>query len=133
MINYILDKISNEISKLGLRKFRKLLFNIMIIAFIIILITLYFDTHDKFTLRWWICSVFEVIPFGLLVSSFIVRWQNYIDCPNCGEKVLIKENWQCDHCGEYQGFPRHIDLPCVKCHRLLTKAVCEHCEKGFDL
>lgn len=79
-----------------------------------------------------------VLLLGYVVAGHII-WNvlfdrtRYLSCPYCGKSVLLKDNWQCEFCDNYQGVKRFFHKKCIFCKRVLQTCYCEHCEKEMEL
>lgn len=85
-----------------------------------------FDGHKPW--RFFLISTIIFICFALSV-----RYKKYYKCPYCRLMVLVKLDWQCDHCLNYQGKEWMMYEPCIHCKQHLETAFCEHCHLEFKI
>ena len=86
-------------------------------------------------------NIILYLGLSLLIGLWLIRKYyrkkdfKYLPCPydNCTKSVLIKFDWQCDNCNNFQGSPRYISDSCVHCKRELNTVFCEHCHGEIRL
>lgn len=80
---------------------------------------------------------FAWLTLGAGIMSFLLftlaTAKKYEVCPYCSKSILIKTDWQCPYCNNFQEEDRYLWERCKHCHRVLETAFCEHCHKEFKL
>ena len=77
-----------------------------------------------------------IFGFGFLIFVcyfYYYKYKLYMPCPYCNKSTLVKEDWKCDYCNNFQGKPRFLNEKCVHCRRVLKTAFCEHCHEEFKI
>ncbi len=80
----------------------------------------------------------------LLILSYLLLWFfvfrrrpvpriPYLPCPLCATNVEMFRDWECEKCGQSQGFKKYITEGCRRCGKMSETYSCEHCDQKFML
>ncbi len=80
----------------------------------------------------------------LLILSYLLLWFfvfrkrpvpriPHLPCPHCAEGVDMFRDWECQKCGQSQGFRKYITEGCRRCGKMSEAYSCEHCNQPFSL
>ncbi len=75
---------------------------------------------------------FAMVLVGFLFEHYYAEFR-YMDCPFCGDNILVRFDWECGGCGSCQGEERLLIEPCRHCGEKPEKISCMGCKEEMSL